>query len=275
MSENYRIDLGAYAARIGFSGVLQPTWDVLDELALLHVCAVPFENLDILMGKPILLDLPNLERQIVTNQRGGYCFQQNGFMLEVLRQIGFDVTPLSGRVRLGVDREFLPPRTHLFLKVLLDGENWIFDAGVGSASLTSIIRLDSREAQSTRHETRRIVEEAGRFFHQILIGEDWVDVYEFTGEEMPEIDREVGNWWTSTSLKAKFAQNLMAGRARPDGSRIGILNDQFTVRRDGKVVETSQIESADQLLELLEEQFGLLFPAETRFGEGKKPWPTR
>ena len=235
---------------------------------------MPFENLDILLGKPVRLDLPNLEQQLVTSRRGGYCFQQNGFMLGVLRQIGFEVTPLSGRVRLGVGREFLPPRTHLFLDVLVEGENWIFDAGVGSASLTSIIRKDSREVQQTRHEPRRIVDGDEVFYHQILIGEEWLDVYEFTGEEMPEIDREVGNWWTSTSPDAKFAKNLMAGRALPDGSRLGILNDQLTLRRGGKVVQSTTIGSADELVLLLNEQFGLSFPAGTRFGDGEKPWPT-
>ena len=272
--QSHQLNLDAYAARVGFKEKLEPTFAVLDELALRHVCSIPFENLDILLGKPIKLDLASLEEQLVTNKRGGYCFQQNGLMLGVLSQIGFDVTPLSGRVRLGVERDFLPPRTHLFLSVKLDGEEWIFDSGVGSASLTSIIRLHSRAEQPTRHETRRIVEEDGRFFHQIRSGDHWMDVYEFTGEEMPEIDRQVANWWTSTSKDAKFAKSLMASRALPTGDRIGILNDQLTIRRGGEVMSSSTIQSAQQLLEILRVQFDLSFPPETRFGTVEMPFPT-
>ena len=271
----HEVDLDAYASRIGFRGTLRPTLDVLDQIAFLHVTSIPFENLDIIRGIPIPLDLASLENQLVTRKRGGYCFQQNGFMLGVLRQIGFEVTPLSGRVRLGLERDVMPPRTHLTLNVRVDGEDWIFDAGVGGGSLTSIIRRHSREVQTTRHEPRRIIEEEGRFFHQMLSGDHWMDVYEFTGEEMHEIDREVANWWTSTSPSAKFAKNLMASRALPNGERIGILSSQLIRRRGAEVLEETHISSADELLEVLWTNFGLEFPSQTRFGSGDKPWPTR
>ncbi len=273
--EGHIFDLEAYAQRIGFNGVLEPTREVLDEIAFLHVSSIPFENLDILRALPIRLDAASLEEQLVFRCRGGYCFQQNGLMLGVLRQIGFHVTPLSGRVRLGQERDFTPPRTHLTLSVRLDGEDWFFDAGVGGGSLTSIIRRNSEAEQPTRHETRRIVNEDGRFFHQMNSEGRWMDVYEFTGEEMPEIDREVGNWWTSTSPNAKFAKNLMASRALPNGERMGLLNDTLTRRRGGVVLESRTISSAEELLEVLRHEFGLDFPAGTRFGTGDKPWPTR
>lgn len=272
--KDHVFDLDAYSSRIGFSGRLEPTWAVLDALAHLHVSSIPFENLDILRGLPIKLDPASLEQQLVYNRRGGYCFQQNGFMLGVLRQIGFDVTPLSGRVRLGLERSVIPPRTHLTLSVRLEGEDWIFDAGVGGGSLTSIIRRSSTDEQATRHETRRIVQDEERFFHQMYSEGRWMDVYEFTGEEMPEIDREVANWWTSTSPDAKFSKNLMASRALPNGERIGLLSDTLTRRRGGTVLKSRTIHYADELLDVLKENFGLDFPPGTRFGSGDKPWPT-
>lgn len=269
----HSFDLDAFRERIGYAGPLAPTLEVLDALQLLHVCAIPFENLSVLQGEKIDLEPSALEKKLIRRRRGGYCFEQNGLMLGVLRQIGFEVTPLAGRVRLDRPREVLPPRTHLFLKVTIANQTYIYDAGVGNMSLTSSIRLDSREEQPTRHETRRIIEEEGKFFHQAWTGDSWMDVYEFTGEEMPEIDREVSNWWTSTSPNAKFSQNLMASIATPNGERMAVANDRFTRRRGGEVLETFILEDAEHLLTVLREHFGLDFPSGTRFGEGAKPWP--
>lgn len=274
MTTSHHFDLAAYAQRVGYSGPLEPTLAVLHALAERHVKSVPFENLSILLGQPVELTPEALEKKIVAERRGGYCFEQNGLMLGILRQIGFEVTPLSGRVRLERSRDFLPPRTHLFLSVRIDEEDWIFDGGVGGMSLTTPIRRHGEGEQATLHETRRVVFEEGRFFHQAWMGDAWQDVYEFTGEEMPEIDREIGNWWTSTSPASKFSQNLFAARAEEDGVRLGILNDRFIRRRGPEVLDVVTIETADQLLEILGREFGLEFPTGTRFGSGEQPWPT-
>lgn len=269
----YQLD--AYGERIGYAGPWEPTLAVLRQIQFRHTCSIPFENLDILLGQPISLNPADLERKLIHDRRGGYCFEQNGLMLGILRQIGFAVTPRAGRVRLEFsERSHIPPRTHLFLTVEIDGQPWIFDAGVGGASLTAPIRYEVGSQTETPHDVRTISQDGGRNFHQLRTGDTWKDVYEFTGEEMPEIDREVSNWWTSTSPNAKFSKNLMAAIARPDGTRAGILNRQFLVRRGNDVIETRPIDSADHLLELLGTEFGLQFPAGTRFGIGDQPWPT-
>ncbi len=268
------IDLEAYRARVGFEGKLVPTLEVLHQLAYLHAHSIPFENLDVLVGKQIDLSPQALFQKLIYDRRGGYCFEQNGLMLSVLSEIGYEVTPLSGRVRQGLARSIVPPRTHLFLSVLVQSEEWIFDVGVGGMSLTSPIRRVLNEEQPTAHETRRIVHEEGKFFHQCLSAQGWVDVYEFTGEEMTEIDREVANWWTSTNPNAKFAQNLFCARALPNGERLGMINNKLIRRKGQEVIEERMIESADQLLVELREEMGMVFPSGTRFGSGEKPWPT-
>ena len=79
------------------------------------------------------------------------------------------------------------------------------------------------------------------------------------------IDREIGNWWTSTNRKSKFHRNIMASRAEPDGRRLGILNDRFTIRRGADVLQETAIEGPAHLLSLLSEHFGLEFPNGTEF----------
>lgn len=274
MPASFSIDLESYFARIGYRGSRLPTRETLDAITFHHATTIPFENLDVLLGKEINVEPAAVERKLVHERRGGYCFEQNHLLLLALQELGFEAAPLSARVRWQRPRDFIPPRTHLFVRVNLAGENWLTDVGVGGLSLTSAIRLDHSGEQPTRHEPRRIVREDGRFFHQVLLGGEWLDVCDFTGEEMPAIDRELANWWTSTNPNSKFRQNLMVARAGPDGSRHTLNNREFTSRHRDGTIEKHEVATPDDLLALLARLFGLHFPAGTRFGPPDSLWPS-
>lgn len=265
--------LAPYFKRIGYSGPTTPTLETLTQLVFHHTTSIPFENLSVLLGHGISIDLPAVWNKLVEQHRGGYCFEQNTLLLYVLRVLGFEVTPLSARVRLGATRDMTPPRTHLFLKVLINGKPYLADVGVGGLSPTAPLKLDSSEAQSIPHETRRIHRENDRFYHQYDLGGSWADVCEFTGEEMPEIDRELGNHFTSTHPASKFRRNLMAALALKDGTRFALLNNEFTHRRGAEVLSTSVLNSPAELNRVLAEKFNLHFPATTHFGPIESPWP--
>jgi len=267
------MDLAAYFQRIGYRGRYQPDLALLSALTAAHTQAIPFENLDVLLGARISLEPDALFQKLIVERRGGYCFEQNGLFLQVLQELGFQVTPISARVRLQRPRDFTPPRTHVFLRVELEGESWLTDVGVGALSLTSPLRLATSDEQPTLHEPRRLVREGERLFHQVRFGDEWQDVCEFTLEEMPPIDREVANWFTSAHPNSHFKNRLMVARAVPDGQRLTILNDQFTQRDRHGVPMTRPITSAEDLLGVLLEQFGLSFPVGTRFGgDYQSPW---
>ena len=268
----HQIDLTKYADRIGLSEDFKPDFATLAAIQNAHTCSIPFENFSVLLGHPVKLEPEALEGKLVTERRGGYCFEQNGLMLEVLLQIGFNARPHAGRVRMGAERDFLPPRTHLFIQVDLDGRTWIVDSGVGGMSLTSPILFELDQVQTTLHESRRIVKDNGVYFHQAVMGEDWIDVYEFSGEQMPMIDRQVSNWWTSTNPNAKFSQNMMAGIGRANGERVGLLNGVLTHRKGAEIIRKVDIRSDEHLLEVLAEEFGLIFPPDTTFGNVGCPW---
>src|SRR5450432_655081 len=224
-------DIDAYFARIDCCGPREPTLPVLHAITSAHVQSIPFENLDVLLGRPIDLEIAALFRKLVCDRRGGYCFEQNGLLLHVLRALGFDASPLSARVRLHRPRDYVPPRTHMFIRVELEGESWLTDVGVGGASLTAAIRLRSDAEQSTPHEPRRIVREGVRLFHQVRFGTEWQDICEFTLEEMPAIDRELANWFTSAHPQSHFKDRLMVARALPDGGRLTLLNRELSTRQ--------------------------------------------
>jgi len=268
------VNLDAYFARINYLGSRTATLATLHGITGHHAAAIPFENLDILLGRGITLEPAAVERKLVTDRRGGYCFEQNFLLLLVLQALGFCATPLSARVRWQRPRDFIPPRTHLFVRVELDDEIWLTDVGVGGNSLTSAIRLNHDGEQPTAHEPRRIVREADRYFHQVRLGEEWLDVCEFTGEAMPPIDRELANWWTSTNPNSKFRQNLMVARAGLDGTRRTLSNRDYLLRhRDGRC-ERRELTTPEELLTVLTREFDLTFPADTRFGPPNSVWPS-
>ncbi|HEY4301666.1 MAG TPA: arylamine N-acetyltransferase [Candidatus Didemnitutus sp.] len=259
------MDLPAYVDRVGLRLPLPPTVATLAALLAAHTRAIPFENLDVLLGREIRLDPDSLQRKLVRERRGGYCFEQNGLLLEVLRDLGFVAAPLSARVRLRQPRDFMPPRTHLFVRVEIEGTTWLADAGIGSFSLTAPIRLVPDLAQTTPHETRRLVREGPLWFHQVRLGGEWQDVYDFTLEEMPPIDRELASWYTSTHPNSKFRLNLSVARADENGRRRSLLNREFTVRHPDGHGESRMLESPEDLRLCLAENFGLEFPGGTDF----------
>lgn len=270
---DHPIDLDAYFARIGYGGATPPTLETLNGIVHRHVQAIPFENLDILLGRPIDLAPAALQKKLIFDHRGGYCFEQNGLLLLALEALGFHVRPLSARVRYQRPRDFIPPRTHVFVRVELEGTSWLADVGIGGFSLTSAIRLDSAEEQSTPHEPRRIVREAGCLFHQVRLADAWHDLCEFTLEEMPVIDRELGNWFTSTHPQSHFKSRLVIARAVADGGRTTILNRELTIRRrDG--IETRMLRTPEELLSVLQSDFGLAFAERTSFSCPALDWPT-
>jgi N-hydroxyarylamine O-acetyltransferase len=258
-------DLDAYLARTGYTGPREPTLPVLHALTAAHTGTIPFENLDVLLGRRIDLEPAALLAKLVHGRRGGYCFEQNGLFLAVLTALGFTATPLSARVRLNRPPDVVPPRTHLFLRVDVDGEPWLTDVGIGAQSLTAAIRFEPDVEQPTPHEPRRVVRSGDRWLHQVRLGADWVDVYEFTGEVMPFIDRQVANWYTSTHPESAFKSRFTVARAGHDGRRITLTDTELKVReRDGHA-DVHPITSPEDLLAVLAEHFDLHFPSGTRF----------
>jgi N-hydroxyarylamine O-acetyltransferase len=268
-------DLASYLRRIRYDGPVEPTHSCLARLQMAHVCAIPFENLDVLLGRSIALDADSLQQKIVARRRGGYCFETNGLLLAALEAIGFQVKPLSARVRYQIDRSITPPATHLFARVDLDSEAWMVDTGVGGASPTAPIRLSLLDTpQPSPHEPRRIIAvqqgEYPRFIHQARFGDDWIDVHEFTGQVMPDIDRSIANWWTSTHPDSKFRRNLFLALAHPDGSRISLQNEQFIHRRGSEILERITLQSHPELRQLMEQRFDLTWDSGTELH-----WPMR
>ena len=250
------IDLDAYFARIGYAGPREPTLEVLSALQRAHPAAIPFECLDPLLGRPVRLDPASLEAKLVRGGRGGYCFENNGVLWRVLQALGFEVTPLSARVRwMQPEDAPLGSLSHMLLKVDLEGEAFLCDVGFGGQSPTAPLRLVPDLEQATPHGTYRIVSRDGGFELQMRLPDRWAALYRFNLEPRLAPDYEVANWFTSTHPMSRFTNGLMVSRA-PEGRRLNLQDLGLTSYSSGGV-EERLIGSAEELHAVLTGDFGL------------------
>ena len=137
------IDLEAYLRRIGVSDELGPDLASLEAVHIAHLEAIPFENLDVRLGRPIRLDPESLHAKLIARRRGGYCFEQNGLFASALRSIGFRVETLEARVRPR-DGTGPYPRTHMALRVSVGDGDYLADVGFGAFGPLLPVPLDER-----------------------------------------------------------------------------------------------------------------------------------
>jgi N-hydroxyarylamine O-acetyltransferase len=244
------VDLDAYFKRIGYDGPREPTLDVLRAVTLRHPDAIPFENLDVLLGRGISIVPADIDAKLIAGGRGGYCYEQNGLLKRVLETLGFQVEGLMARVKWMLPEDAPPrPRSHQVLGVQVDGETWLADAGFGGCVLTAPLRLFSDEVQDTPHGKFRILDTetngvAERQVQADLSGR-WATLYQVSKGGWAEIDYEQANFFTYTHPSSHFTFSMPVGRTTPT-ARYALKNNRFTHRDlTGAVVEQRDLSAGD------------------------------
>jgi len=252
------LDLDAYLRRIEYDGSRSANPATLEALHRAHVTHIPFENLDVLLGRGIALDLASLQAKLVAGRRGGYCFEQNLLFSAVLQAFGFDVTQLAARVRLG--SSVLRPRTHMTLAVEVDGARWLTDVGFGAQGPLAPVLLHGGAPSQQSAWTFRVADEKGLKVLQWSRGGAWEDLYAFTLEPHYRVDYELMSHYTSTHPSSPFTQVLTAQRIATDVRRI--LRDRDYSEDRGGDVTTRTLRGSDEIRGVLATQFGLQFSAD-------------
>ncbi len=254
------LDLPAYLERIGFSGDLTPNRALLDKLHQAHANRIAFENLDILLGRPIQVDLASIQDKLVYQRRGGYCFEHNLLMAAVLEALGFTVRQLAARVRLGSDQ--VRARTHMLLMVELDAQSMLVDVGFGAQGFQRPLPFAPGDIFRRFQWQYRVIPEDGAWVLQSQQRERWIDLYVFTHEPQHWIDYKVANHYVSTHPDSMFARDLIVQRPTPE-ARYSLHNFAFSIDRGGSI-ETRTLEDQAELFGVLADTFDLHFPPETR-----------
>jgi len=257
------IDLQAYLRRIGYTAPVAPDDATLRALAVAHVAAIPFENLDPLLGVPVELTPEAVERKLVLAHRGGYCFEQNLLFAEALRAVGFEVTGLIARVLWNRPDDAITPQTHMLLRIELGGESWLADVGFGGQVLTGALRLRPGIEQPTSHEPFRLMVVDGDWRMQSLVRRQWQSLYRFDLRRAWPVDYAVANHYVSTWPQSAFATDLMVSRTDAE-RRLGLRNREFTIRRLDREPERRSLRGSAEVRRVLEKEFLLRLPEHPR-----------
>jgi N-hydroxyarylamine O-acetyltransferase len=251
-------DLDAYLRRIAYDGPRAPTLDTLREVHRRHVAAIAFENLDPLLRRPIGLDAASLQRKLVDGGRGGWCYEQNNTLRHALDALGFRTTGLAARVVWNRPPDVVAPRTHMLLRIDLDGP-WIVDAGFGGVTLTGPIRLVPDAEQDTPNGPFRLVTVDGDFELQARLGDEWTPLYRFDLQAQQLADYALVNWYLSNHPQSHFLNGLMVARTDASG-RYALRDNVFTVRHADGRVDARTLASPAELRAVLETEFRLALP---------------
>ena len=242
-----------YRQRIHHSEDISATESSLEALHRAQVFTLPFENLDIHLGRGIQVDPEVIYNKVIKQPRGGYCFELNGLLLQALTHYGFKARALLARVHIsGIPSG----RTHQITLVELNDKQWIADVGFGAASLHAPLpfELNRDDKQDGQEYRLKAVEPWGNML-QLKVKDDWMDLYSFDLEHVCQSDIATGNHYTSTSPDVHFTQIRIASLVNPTGRR-SLSGHTLTSVKDGETTQTELPQGPGYMNEL-KEIFGI------------------
>jgi len=249
------LNVPAYLRRINYAGPTAPTPETLRQIHRAHLLSVPFENLDIHLGRTIVCDEDGFLHKIVNERRGGFCYELNGAFAALLRALGFQVTMLSARAALP-DGGDGPEFDHLTLLVDLD-EPWLVDVGFGDSFLQPL-RLRATVEQSQIGRVYRLTEVGGVFVLEVIADDKWRREYSFTLRPRQLSEFAAMCHYHQTSPKSHFTRKRICSRPTPEG-RITLSDKTLIETRNG--VRRERVLSGEEEWRVkLHQLFGVTLP---------------
>lgn len=243
-------DIAAYLERLHLPQPEAADAASLEALQRAHRLAIPFENLDVMLGRTIAIDSDAAFAKLVTARRGGYCFEHNRLFLDALTALGFAARPQLARVWLGATA--VPPRTHAISIVTLQGDEWIADAGFGGSYTPPMPLVEGAEAHApdgARYRLTRDAEHGWMLWRAGDIattdgrggGDGFQPQYSFVVGPAYDSDLAMGNLWAATAPGSRFRTTNVVSIVLPKG--FASLTDRLYRRRSGN--DTTEAEITD------------------------------
>ncbi len=254
------MDISAYFGRISYQGHSHVDYETLRMLHASHMQTVPFENLDIGLKRPILLDEKSLWNKIVINNRGGFCYELNGLFAELLKAIGYDVTYLNARVfngrgELGIDFDHLA----LLVRVPREPIRWLVDVGFGD-SFNYPLNFEERDEQLQGLRAYRVEEIPGGYvIWQKNFDSTWERQYFF--DLQPHLfpdEYEAACLYHQTSPNSSFTRGSIISKATIDG-RVSLEDGRLILTRNGQRTVRA-VRGETEYAELLKQYFDITKP---------------
>ncbi|KOV82539.1 arylamine N-acetyltransferase [Nocardia sp. NRRL S-836] len=246
MWQGAAVDLDAYLARVGHEGDVAADLDTLRRLHTAHVGAIPFDNLDPLLGRTeVPLDLDSVQEKVLRQGRGGWCLEQVVLMAAVLDRIGFTFTAFAGRTRIRTGSRF-GPALHVALLVDLDGEKWLHDVSFGAHGLHEPIRFAENARLDGPWSFDLVREPTGEHVLRLLRPEGPAELYGFTTDVRYPSDFELLNHFCLTHPRSPFNHRMVLQRTRPDVRHL-LVGNVLTELRPGVPAAVRELDEAETL----------------------------
>lgn len=247
------MDLDPYFERVGLGSTPAANLDGLEQIQRAQLRSMPFESFDLHLDRDIALGTPALFDKLVARRRGGYCFELNGLLAQVLTRLGFRVQPHLARVMFG--REVPTPLTHQVVLVHADRADWLVDAGFGGPGLRAPLRMQAGHEASQDRERFRLRDDA--VWGMVLekhVEDRWTGMYAIEARPAWPQDIEMGNFYMSHHPASYFRLNRVAALQTASG-RITLLNRTLRIEDAGGSIESTV--SDDAYLTTLRSRFGI------------------
>src|SRR5581483_3179014 len=250
-------DQKAWLERIRYSGTVAPTLETLNRLIFAHAHSISYETMDIMLGRPPKLDVATLQRKMIVDKRGGYCFEQNMLFRAGLRSLGYRITSLQGRVIRGLAIDAQRPAIHMLLQVELPEGPYLADVGFGNLAPTCALLLRPQIEQETPHEVMRFIDVGGELTLQARLKQGWEHIYRVIPHPRYDGEYEITNWYTATHPETPYQGNIIAARPGPNRTRITMYNARVTVRDADGRAEKRWLKDEREYCDVLRGDFGL------------------
>jgi len=247
-----QLDQDAYLSRIAYKGDLTPTAETLRRLHRAHAAAIPFENLDIVLGSGVSLETDAMQEKLLRHERGGYCFEHNLLFAALLERLGYRVRRLAARVQPGKPG----PRTHMLLIVEADGTKWLADVGFGAALLEPVRFGDDAVSHQGGWTYGLQRGEDGVWLLRSSTSDGWSDLYGFTLEPQRPIDYVVHNHYTATHPDSPFVGQVVAITTTPE-VRNTLRGRELTITRPDGFTESRDL-AESEFASILQRMFGIV-----------------
>eukprot|EP00980_Cylindrotheca_fusiformis_P029788 scaffold23850_cov117-Cylindrotheca_fusiformis.AAC.4 len=258
-----------YLSRVGLTS-LQPPFktnrETLAQVMSAHCQSIAFENIDVVQKKTISMEPDDVEKKLVDDKRGGYCFETNTLLKMVLEDMGYSsVKPILCRVRWGKPTTDEPNATftHLILQVATDDGTFLADVGFGGTNSIEPVKMDiGTEPQELPEGRFHIVpcKHQGYYALELLVKDEWRPLYEWRDEPAPMVDQICSNWYSCTFPTARFTSQFFTCRIINNDERHHILNDEYVIRKGfgaDAQLSTEKIVDKARLEELVDSVFGI------------------
>ena len=244
-----------YLTRIRIEAAEEPSYRFLEKLQLHHLTNVPFENLDIIRGKEIILDEKLIYEKIVIRGRGGFCYEQNGLFYWLLDRLGFSTTMVSARVFMAEEDKFTTEFDHMALLVSLDS-TYLVDVGFGD-SFIKPIEMEEGTVEDISGAYRLRASQPGpeEYLVQKREQDEWRAQYSFTTYPRQMSDFEGMCIFHQTAPESPFTQGPFCTMATERG-RVTLSENSLTIT-EGMEKRKIQVVSAEDYRQMLHDYFGI------------------